>query len=91
MLEIVQGNTVFLDLLRDGKKTQEGPQLPNLIGAVDIDIIKQIKKTRLTPCLTNFQLPEVAEPSSSLNARWCLKIEVHGNKKNKNHRSKYYC
>lgn len=54
MLEIVQGNTVFLDLLRDGKKTQEGPQLPNLIGAVDIDIIKQIKKTRLTPCLTNF-------------------------------------
>lgn len=36
MLEIVQGNTVFLDVLRACKKTQEGPQLPNLIGAVDI-------------------------------------------------------
>lgn len=54
MLEIVQGNTVFSDLPRDCKKTQEGPQFPNLIGAVDMYIIKQIRKTRQTPCLTDF-------------------------------------
>lgn len=34
MLEIEQGNTVFSDLPTDCKKTQQGPQLPDLIGAV---------------------------------------------------------
>lgn len=34
MLEIVHGNTVFSDLPRDCKTTQQGSELPNLTGAV---------------------------------------------------------
>lgn len=44
MLEIAQGNTVFSDLLKHCKKTQEGPQLPKLIEALDTYIIKQRKQ-----------------------------------------------